>query len=125
MYFLRKLKSAGVRTSVLVKFYSAIIESVLCFSITVWFGRVTANDLMKFNSVIRSAEKIIGTGLPSLQSIYNDRIKMRTAAIMNDEYHPAHGYFTFLPSGKRSRTFYGNKRFVNSFYPQAVKIFNS
>ena len=76
-------------------------------------------------SVIRSAEKIIGIGLPSMHAIYNDRAKKRTLSIIKDDFHPAYNLFNFLRSGKRLRTFYGNKRFLNSFYPSAIRIFNT
>ena len=42
LYFLRKLNSFGVRQCILVNFYRAIIESILCSSITVWYGRACA-----------------------------------------------------------------------------------
>lgn len=125
LYFLRKLKQFGVSREILIQFYGAIIQSILCNSITVWFGRVSSSDLGKLNSVVRAAEKIIGCGLPSLQSLYNDRIVKKAKSIVADESHPARGYFNLLPSGRRYRTFRGNKRFVNSCYPSAVKILNS
>ena len=56
LFFLRKLNSFGVRKCILVNFYRAIIESILCSSIIVWFGRVSASDLRKLNSVVRSRE---------------------------------------------------------------------
>ena len=125
MYFLRTLKSFNVQQPILVSFYRSIIESILTRSITVWFGSVTQKDIRKLNSLIRTAEKIIGTGLPSLHSIYNDRTKKRTCAIIKEQCHPASHLFEFLPSGKRLRSFYGNKRFINSFYPSAVRVFNN
>ena len=39
MYFLRHLKRFGLSQAILTRFYRAVIESVLSFSITVWFGR--------------------------------------------------------------------------------------
>ena len=125
LYFLRKLKSYGVKQFILVNFYRAIIESILTSSITVWFGRVKQSDLKKLSSAIRSAEKIIGTGLPSLYSIYLERTSKKTRNIMNDSDHPAIRYFEFSPSNRRLRTLKGNKRFTNSFYSDAVKIFNA
>ncbi|KAI4900332.1 hypothetical protein NFI96_028615 [Prochilodus magdalenae] len=37
MYFLRLLK-LGLPQELLIQFYTAVTESVLCTSITVWFG---------------------------------------------------------------------------------------
>ncbi len=42
------------------QFYSAIIESILCTSITVWFSSATKSDLRRLRRVVRTAERIIG-----------------------------------------------------------------
>ena len=38
LYFLRRLRLFGLTTQVMLNLYRAVIESVLTFSITVWFG---------------------------------------------------------------------------------------
>ena len=110
---------------ILLNFYRATIESVLTFSICVWYGSANKTDLKKLTSVVRTAEKIIGISLPSLDSIYRDRMKKKTEKIMSDPSHPAFDYFEKLPSGRRLRTFRGCKRLTNSFFPSAVKLYNS
>ncbi len=42
------------------------IESILCTSITVWFSSATKSDLRRLQRVVRPAERIIGTPLPTL-----------------------------------------------------------
>ncbi len=42
----------------LIQFYSAIMESVLCISITVWFSSATKSDLRRLRRVVRTAERI-------------------------------------------------------------------
>ncbi|KAL0154112.1 hypothetical protein M9458_050571 [Cirrhinus mrigala] len=42
----------------LKQFYSAITESVLCTSITVWFSSTTKPDLRRLYRVVRTAERI-------------------------------------------------------------------
>ncbi|KAK3521260.1 hypothetical protein QTP70_001532 [Hemibagrus guttatus] len=64
MYFLYFLP-----VKMLVNFYTAIIESILTSSITVWFAAATARDKAKLQHVIHSAEKVIGCSLPSLQEL--------------------------------------------------------
>ena len=124
LYFLRKLKSFGVSQLILVNFYRAIIESVLTASIHVWFGRANQAEINKLSAVVRTAERIIGTSLPSLHSIHSDRAVKKTKKIMADPVHPAYRYFKFLPSRVRLRTFKGCKRLTDSFFPAAVKTFN-
>ncbi len=44
----------------LKKFYSAIIESILCTAITVWFSSATKSDLWRLRRVVRTANKETG-----------------------------------------------------------------
>uniref|UniRef100_A0A8C9S9P8 Spindle assembly abnormal protein 6 homolog n=1 Tax=Scleropages formosus TaxID=113540 RepID=A0A8C9S9P8_SCLFO len=44
-----------------MQFYSAVIESVLCTSITVWFGSATKSDIRRLQQIVRTAGRIIGT----------------------------------------------------------------
>ena len=125
MYFLRQLKSYNVNSTILQNFYRSIIESILTSSITVWFDKATQHDLLKLYSITKSAEKIIGIDLPSLEDIYVQRLVRKTNLILKDNSHPAVKYFDILPSGRRMRHFKGNARFLNTTYPQAVKIFNN
>ena len=125
IYFLRSLNSFHVQKSILVNFYRATIESILTRSILVWFKAATQKDLRKLNSIIKTAEKITRVPLPSLEFLYTERTIKRTRAIIKDQHHPANQLFIYLKSGRRLRAFIGNKRFTNSFYPSAVRIFNN
>ncbi|KAI3365001.1 hypothetical protein L3Q82_001168 [Scortum barcoo] len=44
LFFLRKLKRAGLSPQLLTNFYRATIESILCLSAAVWYGSCTAQD---------------------------------------------------------------------------------
>ena len=67
LYFLRRLRSFGLTTQVMLNFYRAVIESVLIFSNTVWFGSITQKDTLRLNRVVKTASRIIGRDLPSLE----------------------------------------------------------
>ena len=125
LYFLRVLSSFKMNKDILVNFYSCIIESIITSNILVWFGRATKRDIDLLTAVIKSAEKIILTRLPTLKDIYFKRLAKKTNLILKNNDHPAYDYFQLLPSGKRYRHFKGNKRFVNSTFPQAVRFLNS
>ena len=118
------LKSFGISRNILVNFYQGIIESILTTNILVWFGNLNQKDLRKLDTVIRSAERIIGTKLPDLHTLYQKRALKRINGILIDHTHPAGAYLNFLPSGKRLQTFKGCKRFTESFYPSVIKFFN-
>uniref|UniRef100_A0AAV2LLY9 Alkylated DNA repair protein AlkB homologue 8 N-terminal domain-containing protein n=1 Tax=Knipowitschia caucasica TaxID=637954 RepID=A0AAV2LLY9_KNICA len=70
MYFLRQLRKAKLPAQMLVQFYTAIIESILTSSITVWFAGATVRDKQRLQRIVRSAEEVIGRSLPSLQDLH-------------------------------------------------------
>ncbi len=100
LYFLRQLRKFNLPQELLKQFYSANIESVLCTSITVWFSSATKSDLRRLQRVVRTAERIIGTTLPTLQELYLSRVSKRAGKITLDPSHTAHSLFELLPSGR-------------------------
>ena len=122
LYFLRRLRSFGLTTQITLNFYKAVIESVLTFSITVWFGSIAVKEKLRLNRVVNTASKIIGRSLPSLESLYQQRLLRRAGLISQDPSHPAHDLFEPLPSSRRFRSIKTRtRRFSNSFYPVAVQ----
>src|SRR4029434_4181622 len=81
----------------MVNFYTSIIESIL----TIWYAAATAKDKSRLQRVIRSAEKVIGCNLPSLQDLYASRTLRRVGKIVADPSHPGHKLFVTLPSGPK------------------------
>ncbi len=78
MYFLRPTEKVQPPTGAHGhSFYSAVIESVLCSSITVWFGSASKSDIRRLQRTVRTAERIIGMHLPSLQDLYYSKVKKR------------------------------------------------
>ncbi len=55
LYFLRQLRKFNLPQELLKQFYSSIIESVLCMSITVWFSSATKSDLRRLQRVVRTS----------------------------------------------------------------------
>ncbi|CAL9683591.1 unnamed protein product [Knipowitschia caucasica] len=126
MYFLRQLRKAKLPAQMLVQFYTAIIESILTSSITVWFAGATVRDKQRLQRIVRSAEEVIGRSLPSLQDLYVARARGRAGRITADPSHPAHGLFQPLPSGRRLRSIRTRtSRHKNSFFPSAVGLLNT
>ncbi|KAK7912504.1 hypothetical protein WMY93_012715 [Mugilogobius chulae] len=126
MYFLRQLKKAKLPAQMMVQFYTAIIESILTSSITVWYAGATVRDRHRLQRTVRSAEKVIGCSLPSLQDLYVSRTRGRAGRIAADPSHPGHGLFEPLPSGRRLRSIRTRtSRHKNSFFPSAVGLMNT
>ncbi len=91
LYFIRQLRKFNLPQELLKQFYSDIIETILCTSITVWFGSATKSDLRRLRRVVRTAERIIGTTLPSLQELYSSRVSKRADKI------PLYPHISTLP----------------------------
>ncbi len=126
LYFLRQLRMFNLPQELLIQFYSAIIDSVLCTSITVWFSSATKSDLRRLRRVVRTAERIIGTTLPTLQELYLSRVSKRAVKITLDPSHPEHSLFELLPSGRRYRVLSTRMtRHRNSFFPQSIHLMNT
>ena len=125
LFFLRTLKGFRLGSAVLVKFYRAVVESVLTLSITVWYGAATAGDKRKLDRVVRTASRITGVDLPSVASIYESRVKRKAMSIIKDTSHPANHKFQLLRSGKRYRSMAASsERHKSSFYPAAIRTLN-
>ncbi len=60
LYFLHQLKTFNLPQAHMTQFYSAVIESVLCSSITVWFGSASKSDIRRLQQNVRTAERITG-----------------------------------------------------------------
>ncbi len=107
-------------------FLFGAIESVLTQCISVWYGNVSNQDCKALQRVVRLAERISGSALPSLQDIYLKRCKSRAVKIIKDSNHPGNRLFYLLPSGKRFWSMMAKtERLRRSFFPQAIRLLNS
>uniref|UniRef100_A0A8C7YJU6 Reverse transcriptase domain-containing protein n=1 Tax=Oryzias sinensis TaxID=183150 RepID=A0A8C7YJU6_9TELE len=125
LHFLRVLRKHNLDPSLLTTFYRTSIESLLTYCITVWYGSGTMADRERLQRVVKAAQRIIGSPLPSLSDMYSSRCLSRAGKIIKDCSHPGSGLFDLLPSGRRyscirSRT----NRLKNSFFPKAITILN-
>ncbi|KAK0146400.1 putative RNA-directed DNA polymerase from transposon BS [Merluccius polli] len=125
LYHLRRLRDFKLPLRVLRNFYTHIVESILCGSITTWMGNTTRRDQLALGRVVRSAERTIMTTLPNLQDIYIMRCRTRARRIAQDPSHPNNRLFSLLPSGKRFRLLRAKtERLRRSFFPQALRLLN-
>ncbi|XP_056880106.1 uncharacterized protein LOC130520393 isoform X1 [Takifugu flavidus] len=109
MFFLRQLRKLKLPPRMLAQFYTAIIESILTSSITVWFAGATARDRLRLQRVVRAAEKVIGCRLPSIQDLYISRTRRRAGRITADPSHPGHGLFSPPPPLRQETTVHSDQ----------------
>ena len=73
MLFLRQLKKFRVNKTILTQFYRAVTESVLTFSITVWFGSASIHNKNMLEGIVKIASKVTGSKLPSFEPVCTTR----------------------------------------------------
>ncbi|XP_066515057.1 butyrophilin-like protein 3 [Hoplias malabaricus] len=83
-------------------------------------------DHKALQRVVKTAQRTIGTELPTIEDIYHKHCLGKARNIVKDITHPNHGLFSLLPSGRhyrslRSRT----SRLRKSFFPEAVILMNT
>ncbi len=115
LYHLRQLRKFRVSPAILKTFYSGAIESVLTQCISVWYGNVSNQDFKALQRVMRLAERISGSALPSLQDIYLKCCKSRADKIIKYSNHPDNCLFLKVKT----------ERLRRSFFPQAIRLLNS
>ncbi|KAI3358424.1 hypothetical protein L3Q82_014857, partial [Scortum barcoo] len=64
LYFLRRLRRAGMGSSVLTSFYRCVVESVLSSCIIVWHGSCSAAEKKALQRVVKAAQRTVGRSLP-------------------------------------------------------------
>ncbi|KAK1791023.1 hypothetical protein P4O66_002073 [Electrophorus voltai] len=125
LYHLRRLRDFRLPSKVLRNFYTCTTESILTGNITAWFGNSTKQDRQAFQRVVRSAERIIHTELPDLQTIYYKQCQTKARRIVKDPTHPNNKIFSLLRSGRRFRSLKTNtERLKRSFFSQAIQALN-
>ncbi|KAF7669875.1 hypothetical protein LDENG_00100560, partial [Lucifuga dentata] len=126
LHFLRILRKNNLDGKLLETFYRSCIESLLTYCISVWYTSCTEADRKRLQRVVKTAQKIVGHPLPTLEDIYNSRCLTRARNIVKDRSHPSHHLFDLLPSGRRYRCIKSRTtRFKNSFIPRAISLLNA
>ncbi|KAI0237877.1 hypothetical protein LSAT2_011512 [Lamellibrachia satsuma] len=65
----------------MIRFYRAIIENIIIFSIVVWFGRAGQKEKQQLEAIVKGASRIIGSELPSIEYIYQARCAQKSRAL--------------------------------------------
>ena len=111
LYFLHQLKNFRLRRKILIQFYHSAIESILAFSICVWFGSISQRQRSRLDRMVKTASKIIGSALTPLTD------QKKAGNIISNQTHPTLHLVKLLVSGKRFRSISTKaNRFRNNFY---------
>ncbi|XP_062848890.1 signal peptide peptidase-like 2 [Trichomycterus rosablanca] len=93
LFFLRTLRKHHLSSAILVNFYHCAIGSILTSSITVWYGNCTVANRKALQRVVKTAQRITGTPLPSIEDVQRKRCLRRARNILKDSSHPVVGEY--------------------------------
>ena len=89
-----------------------------------WYDNTTVKEKTALQRIIKTAQKMTGAQLPSMETLYTNRCRNKIKSILHDPHHPSHNLFRWksydgvlrhhLPETIRAK----RKRFHNSFTQQ-------
>ena len=125
MYFVRQLSKLRIDRKVMDIFYSAIIQSVLSFNITCWYGNCNLEFKNKLCKIMKNCRKLGVQNIIPLIDTYKKATVRRCEVIHHDPLHPLSQYYQMLPSERRLRSLYcRTAKYSKSFVPSSIKLLN-
>ena len=115
MCCMRKLRSFGVNSDMLVTFYNAVICSIIMFDSVCWGGNISKLDRGRLEKIVKKAGHVVGKPLDSFKTLHEKRLYRKLMHLLNDPTHPVRQYF----DSRRS-----NRSYKASFLPSALSVFN-
>ena len=120
MYCMRKLRSFGVNSNMLVNFYNVV---VVFFGSVCWGGNISKLDRGRLEKIVKKAGHVVGKPLDSFKTLHEKRLYKKLMQILNDPTHPMRHYF----DSRRGRFLLprtNTNRYKASFLPSALSVFN-
>lgn len=114
-HFLCCVRAHGVDNKITLIFYQAVLESLIRYGITAWFGNLPAHLRNKLLRLTRAAWEMMGVREhSSVQGVYERAILCQANKIINDASHvlQSSGRRFRVPRCRLSKT----RRFKNSFF---------
>ncbi|KAI3366893.1 hypothetical protein L3Q82_009536 [Scortum barcoo] len=84
LFFLRRLRRLNMDSRILCSFYRCTIESILTGCITAWYSSCTALNRKALQRVVKAAQHITRTELPSMEDLYTQRCRKKATKIIKD-----------------------------------------
>ena len=70
---MRKLRSFGVNSDMLVTFYNSVISSFITFGSVCWGGNISKLDRGRLGKIVKKAGHVVGKLLDSFKTLYEKR----------------------------------------------------
>ena len=128
---MKKLRSFGSNSDVLVTLYNTVICSSIMFGSACWGGHISKLDKGRLEKIVKKKRKkashVVGKPLDSFKTLHEKRLYRKLMQILNDPTHPMRHYFDSRRS-KRSGRFLlprtNTNRYKASFLPSVLSVFN-
>ncbi len=101
LFLIRRISRFGVSQNILEIAYKSLVESVLTYNLTSWYGHLNCKQKNSLARVTNIASKIIGRPQSKLGEVYTSRCVGKAERILIDPTHPLCDQFVLLPSGRR------------------------
>ncbi|KAI3363650.1 hypothetical protein L3Q82_001187 [Scortum barcoo] len=86
-----RLRRLNMDSRILCSFYRCTIESILTGCITAWYSSCTALNRKALQRVVKAAQHITRTELPSMEDLYTQRCRKKATKIIKDpSHHPSY-----------------------------------
>ena len=127
MCCMKKLRSFGVNSDMLVTFYNAVICSIIMFGSVCWGGNISILDGGRLEKIVKKAGHAVGKPLDSFKTLHEKRLYRKLMQILNDPTHPMRHY---SDSRRRNRSGIfllprtNTNRYKVSFLPSVLSVFN-
>ena len=96
---MRKLRSFGVNSDMIVTFYNAESSSII-FGSVCWGGNISKLDRGRLEKIVKKAGHVVGKPLDSFKTLHEKRLYRKLMQILNDPTHPIKHYFDSTRSNR-------------------------
>ena len=86
MYCMRKLRSFGVNSDMLVTFYNAVICGSIMFGSVCWGGDISKLERGRLEKIVKNADHVVGKPLDSFKNLHEKRLSIKLMHILNVKY---------------------------------------
>ena len=126
LFFLRQLNSFGVKNDILHVFYTSMIESFICYNISLWWSSMNENDKKALNRITKQAANVTQSELSYIDDLYCNIVTKKVKCIMANSCHALHDYYAYMRTGTRlpalsCRT----QRYRKYFVPNSIHVTNN
>ena len=126
MYCLRQLKKLDVDNKIVQLFFTSVVQSVINFSISCWYGNCSVEAKDKLARILRNCEKLGVQHVNSLSENFKKCAMHRCVIVCKDKQHPLNCNYKMLPSGRRLRSMKcRTTRYAKSFVPSIITLNNN